>query len=109
MYIDELLHKLDNANNEILTLEVEKQHLKDDVEHIAKERDDELAFLYIIDLRFLDKTAAPIMVDVENELAQLGNFLLLVAKLIAPHDHHSLGAVGGRRITLVDVCVGHRI
>lgn len=41
-YIDELLHKLDNANNEILTLEVEKQHLKDDVEHIAKERDDAL-------------------------------------------------------------------
>ncbi len=47
---------------------------------LAKERGDELAFLYIIDLKFLDKTAAPIMVDVENELAQLGNFLLLVAK-----------------------------
>ncbi len=47
---------------------------------LAKERGDDLAFLYIIDTRFLDKTAAPIMVDVENELAQLGNFLLLVAK-----------------------------
>ena len=47
---------------------------------LAKERGDELVFLYIIDLKFLDKTAAPIMVDVENELAQLGNFLLLVAK-----------------------------
>ncbi len=47
---------------------------------LAKERGDELAFLYIIDLRFLDKTAAPIMVDVENELGELGNFLLLVAK-----------------------------
>ncbi len=47
---------------------------------LAKEHNDELAFLYIIDLKFLDKTAAPIMVDVENELAQLGNFLLLVAK-----------------------------
>ncbi len=47
---------------------------------LAKERGDELAFLYIINLKFLDKTAAPIMVDVENELAQLGNFLLLVAK-----------------------------
>ena len=47
---------------------------------LAKKREDELAFLYIIDLKFLDKTAAPIMVDVENELAELGNFLLLVAK-----------------------------
>ncbi len=53
---------------------------------LAKERNDELAFLYIIDLRFLDKTAAPIMVDVENELAQLGNFLLLVAKERASED-----------------------
>ena len=47
---------------------------------LAKKRGDELAFLYIIDLRFLDKTAAPIMVDVENELGELGNFLLLIAK-----------------------------
>ena len=47
---------------------------------LAKERSDELAFLYIVDLEFLNKTAAPIMVDVENELAELGNFLLIVAK-----------------------------
>ena len=56
------------------------QHAQNAAISLAKERGDELAFLYIIDLRFLDKTAAPIMVDVENELAQLGNFLLLVAK-----------------------------
>ena len=47
---------------------------------LAKERGDELAFLYIVDLKFLNKTAAPIMVDVENELGELGNFLLIVAK-----------------------------
>lgn len=47
---------------------------------LAKERCDELAFLYIVDLKFLDKTAAPIVVDVENEITQMGNFLLLVAK-----------------------------
>jgi len=47
---------------------------------LAKERGDDLAFLYIVDLKFLDKTAAPIMVDVENELGELGNFLLIVAK-----------------------------
>ena len=47
---------------------------------LAKERGDELAFLYIVDLKFLNKTAAPIMVDVGNELGELGNFLLIVAK-----------------------------
>ena len=47
---------------------------------LAKERNDELAFLYVVDLNFLDKTAAPIVVDVENEISQMGKFLLLVAK-----------------------------
>jgi len=47
---------------------------------LAKDRCDELAFLYIVDLKFLDKTAAPIVVDVENEISQMGNFLLMVAK-----------------------------
>ena len=47
---------------------------------LAKERNDELAFLYVVDLNFLDKTAAPIVVDVENEISQMGEFLLLVAK-----------------------------
>jgi nucleotide-binding universal stress UspA family protein len=47
---------------------------------LAKERGDEVAFLYVVDLNFLDKTAAPIVVDVENEISQMGKFLLLVAK-----------------------------
>ena len=47
---------------------------------LAKNRNDELAFLYVVDLNFLDKTAAPIVVDVENEISQMGEFLLLVAK-----------------------------
>ena len=47
---------------------------------LAKERHAELVFLYIVDLNFLDKTAAPIVVDVENEISQMGEFLLLVAK-----------------------------
>ncbi len=58
----------------------ESQHTQDAAISLAKKRGDELVFLYIIDLRFLDKTAAPIMVDVENELGELGNFLLLVAE-----------------------------
>jgi len=47
---------------------------------LAKEQNDEIAFLYIIDLSFLNKTAAPIVVNIENELDQMGRFFLLMAK-----------------------------
>ena len=47
---------------------------------LAKERGDTLLFLYVVDLRFLDKTVAPIVVDVENEVTKMGEFLLLMAK-----------------------------
>lgn len=47
---------------------------------LAKERTDELLFLFVVDLHFLDKTAEPIVVDVENDMEQMGEFLLLVAK-----------------------------
>ncbi len=47
---------------------------------LAKEHGDEIVFLYIIDLHFLDKTAAPIVVNIENELDQMGQFFLLMAK-----------------------------
>ncbi|MFQ5615818.1 MAG: universal stress protein, partial [Anaerolineales bacterium] len=47
---------------------------------LAKERGDTLAFLYVVDLRFLDKIAAPIVVNVEKELTQMGKFLLLMAR-----------------------------
>jgi nucleotide-binding universal stress UspA family protein len=47
---------------------------------MAKERGDTLLFLYVVDLQFLDKTAAPIVVDVEDEISDMGEFLLLMAK-----------------------------
>ena len=47
---------------------------------LAKERGDTLLFLYVADLHFLDKTAAPIVVDVENEVTKMGEFLLLMAQ-----------------------------
>lgn len=46
---------------------------------LAKERDDKIVYLYIIDLSFLNKTAAPIVVNIENELEQMGRFFLLMA------------------------------
>ena len=46
---------------------------------LAKERGDEIVYLYVIDLSFLNKTAAPIVVDIENELEEMGRFFLLMA------------------------------
>jgi nucleotide-binding universal stress UspA family protein len=46
---------------------------------LAKERGDEIVYLYIIDLSFLNKTAAPIVVNIENELEEMGRFFLLMA------------------------------
>jgi nucleotide-binding universal stress UspA family protein len=47
---------------------------------LAKEHGDEIVFLYIIDLSFLNKTAAPLVVNIENKLEQMGRFFLLMAK-----------------------------
>ena len=47
---------------------------------LAKEQGDDLVYLYVVDTHFLDHTAAPIMVDIEDELCDLGKFLLLMAK-----------------------------
>jgi nucleotide-binding universal stress UspA family protein len=47
---------------------------------LARERGDTLLFLYVVDLRFLDKTAAPIVTDVEQEVTKMGEFLLLMAR-----------------------------
>jgi nucleotide-binding universal stress UspA family protein len=47
---------------------------------LAKERGDTLLFLYVVDLRFLDKTAGSGVVDVEGELTKMGEFLLLMAQ-----------------------------
>jgi hypothetical protein len=47
---------------------------------LAKEQNDELAFFCVVDINFLDKTAAPIVVDAENEVNKMGEFLLLMAK-----------------------------
>ena len=47
---------------------------------LAKEHGDTLLFLYIVNTHFLDKTAAPIVVDVDDELTDMGEFLLLMAR-----------------------------
>lgn len=47
---------------------------------LAKERGDELVFLYVVDLAFLDKTAGPIVVDVKGGMDRMGEFLLIMAQ-----------------------------
>jgi nucleotide-binding universal stress UspA family protein len=47
---------------------------------LARQRGDSLIFLYVIDTHFLDKTAAPIVVDVGNQLQNMGEFLLAMAR-----------------------------
>jgi nucleotide-binding universal stress UspA family protein len=47
---------------------------------LAKERGDELVFLYVADSSFLDTTAAAVVVDVDAELEQMGHFQLLMAQ-----------------------------
>lgn len=47
---------------------------------LAKERGDELVFLYVVDTSFLDKTAAPIVVDIGGGIGKMGEFLLTMAQ-----------------------------
>ena len=47
---------------------------------IGRERSADLLFLYVSDVRFLDRLASPILVDVETELDELGEFMLTMAQ-----------------------------
>jgi nucleotide-binding universal stress UspA family protein len=47
---------------------------------LASQRGDLLIFLCVIDTHFLDKTAAPIVVDVGRRMQNMGEFLLAMAR-----------------------------
>jgi nucleotide-binding universal stress UspA family protein len=46
---------------------------------IAKERDSSILFLYVTDVRFLGRMASPLIVDVEEEISEMGEFLVAMA------------------------------
>jgi nucleotide-binding universal stress UspA family protein len=48
--------------------------------NLAKEQGDELIFLYVADISFLDKIAAPVVVDAESGVERMGRFLLVIAQ-----------------------------
>jgi nucleotide-binding universal stress UspA family protein len=47
---------------------------------LAKQQGDALVFLYVVDVSFLDQTAAPLVIDVESRLEKLGRFQLKMAQ-----------------------------
>ena len=47
---------------------------------LAKERATGLLFLYVSNVQFLGLTASPVLVDIETELDELGDFMLAMAK-----------------------------
>lgn len=47
---------------------------------LAKEKGDELVFIYVADSSFLNHTAAPLVIDVESRLEKLGQFQLVMAQ-----------------------------
>lgn len=47
---------------------------------MAKERQSDVVFFYVTDVRFLNHTGAAIVVDVATEIDHMGEFLLLMAK-----------------------------
>lgn len=53
---------------------------QDAVIALAKERGDELVFLYVANTSFLNQMAAPLVVDVESSLEKLGKFQLVMAQ-----------------------------
>jgi len=47
---------------------------------LAKKRQSDLLFMYVSNVRFLGMTASPVIVDIETELDEMGDFLLTMAQ-----------------------------
>lgn len=48
--------------------------------NLAKERGADLLFLYVSEIRFLNRAGPPMVVDIEKEMDELGDFLLSMAQ-----------------------------
>ena len=56
------------------------QRIQDVAIHRAKERGEEIVFLYVVNTEFLDSASAALRESVTNEMEKLGDFLLLMAQ-----------------------------
>ncbi len=59
---------------------------------LAKERDERLLFLFVADVSFLGGRAGPVLVDVEEQIEEMGEFLLEMAQERAEKEGVSAGA-----------------
>jgi nucleotide-binding universal stress UspA family protein len=66
---------------------------QDAVIALAKDQGDELVFLYVVDISFLNKMASPVGVDVESRLEKLGHFQLIMAQERAAEQGVSAQAI----------------
>jgi hypothetical protein len=48
--------------------------------NLAKERSADLLFLYVSDIKFLKRAGPPIVVDIEQEMVEVGDFILSMAQ-----------------------------
>lgn len=53
---------------------------QDRVIRLAREHEAALFFLYVTDISFLNRLASPILVDVEQEIDEMGEFVLAMAQ-----------------------------
>jgi len=58
----------------------ESQPNQDFAINLARERGSDLLFLYVSDLRLISRAGPPIVVDIEEEMAEMGDFLLTMAQ-----------------------------
>jgi nucleotide-binding universal stress UspA family protein len=78
---------------------------------MANEEKSTLVFIFAVDTDFLNKTAAPILVDVEPEMEHLAEFLLLMAQERAAKAGVEAEAVvktGSLRDVLIEAATEHK-
>lgn len=79
---------------------------------LAKERGADLLFLYVSEIRFLNRAGPPMVVDIEKEMDELGDFLLSMAQERAENSNISAGVAVRRGIfskVLREVIVQNKI
>ncbi|MES0362261.1 MAG: universal stress protein [Anaerolineales bacterium] len=79
---------------------------------IAKERGAEVLFLYVTNVEFLGLTAAPKLIDIEDELDEMGEFMLAMAQERAEKDSvnaFTLVKRGHFQEVLIEVIEEHQI
>ena len=60
---------------------------------LSKEQGAELHFLYVTDISFLDRVSSPVLIDVEEELDEMGGFMLAMAQERAQAQGVEAGAI----------------